>query len=95
MATRKYVTLVAATEQKVTLLGRGVIRVICLGTSDVYWRADGTDAVAKADQTFVAPAGGISEERVSDNDGTIIVSLISAGTPDVGVQLYDRIQGGG
>lgn len=94
MARKKYVQLVANTEQKVTLAGRAPVRVICLGTSDVYFRMDGTDAVIRADENFVCPAGGIAEERGTDNDGTIIVSLISAGTPDVGVQLFDRIQGG-
>lgn len=94
-ARRKYAVLVANTAQDVVLTGRGPVRVICLDNpATVYFRLDGTTAVVAADDNHVCPSGGVSTTHSGDNDGTITVSLISTGTPTVGVQIFDRVQGG-
>lgn len=88
MAMRKTVSLVAGTAQTVTLAGRAdSIEVVSLGSDPIYWRADGTTAVVKADDAFCVQAGGSDIQETNDTDGSVAVSVISAGVQDCHVSL--------
>lgn len=88
MAMRKTVTLVATVAQTVTLAGRAdSVEVCSLGSAPVYWRMDGTIAVAKADDCFCVQAGSSDVQETIEVDGSISVSVISASDQDCHVAL--------
>ena len=89
--TAKHATLVAATEDTVTFTHRGRTLVIrnrdASGGDTLYFRFDGTAAVAAADNTYVLTPG---QTIAVDNNGGFpaAISLISAGTPDYSTEVY-------
>lgn len=79
-----HATLAAATEDVVTLSGgpRKRAEIVNHGTDAIYFRTDGTAAVAEADENEVV----IGSERLAITLGDSgEVSLISAGTPTYSV----------
>lgn len=91
MANPVTATLTAGAASNVTVTGRGAILVVHHGnvTNPVYFRADGTTAVAAADNNQVCLPGGWRVVRTADKDGTIVVSCISAGTATVTVSVVE------
>ena len=79
-----HATLVAATVDTVTMAGgeRKRAELVNQGTDVIYFRLDGTDPVAAADENKVL----LGSERLAislGDDG--VVKLISAGTPTYSV----------
>lgn len=90
----KYITLVANTVDTVTLTGTGnSIRVITTaGTSHAYFTVaptgqTPTTATVAGDNTYASVHGNPGYIDIPWNGGGAVVSIISSGTPTVGVML--------
>lgn len=61
------------------------------GAGRVYFRTDGTTAVAGADENYALPAVGGASKRVSvaRKSGTTTVSVIASATTEVTVEAVD------
>lgn len=86
MSTKEHGTLVADANTAVTLTGSGDVLIICHGTGPIYARTDGVAAVKQADETIAVPSNGWRIVHAQDNDGSRVINLISAGTPDFSVE---------
>lgn len=62
------------------------------GAGKVYFRADGTTAVAGADENFALPAVGGASRTVSvpRKGGSTVISVIASATTEVTVEAIDR-----
>jgi hypothetical protein len=84
----KHATLTASTVDQVNLAGYPeVIRVTNRGSSDIYYRFDGTDPTVAGDDCYLVRAGGsvVVGKRAASNAS---VELISAGAPDYSVEGF-------
>lgn len=79
-----HATLAAATEDVVTLSGGVSLpgEIVNHGTDAIYFRTDGTAAVAAADENEVVLGGERLSIRLPQSG---VVSVISAGTPTYSV----------
>lgn len=91
MAKVKTVTLVAATATPVTFGTFNASRCEVTnmdGASAVWFTTDGTTATVAGDNCVGLPAAISSVEVAEDLSGSVSVSLISAGTPQVQVRVW-------
>lgn len=90
----KYITLVANTVDTVTLTGTGnAIRFVTTsGTSHAYFTVvptgqTPTTATVAGDNTYVTVHAAPGYVEIPWNGGGAVVSIISGGTPTIGVML--------
>lgn len=89
MASRNYGTLTADTVATETVTGsHESVLVTCVGTGPIYATVDGTAPTVQGDDTYVVPTG-TSRVIEAPRGSSVTVKLISAGTPDYGVEAYD------
>ena len=95
-------TLVGSTVDTVTFDGTGggvfggtptgaasTVEILSDGTAAIYFTTDGTVPTVSGANTYKLPLGTVSALQVAplDNNGTIVVKLISAGTPVYSVSI--------
>jgi hypothetical protein len=63
------------------------VQIVTDGTADIYYTLDGTDpSVGGANSYKIPSAPGVEERAHPSNQNTLVVKLISAGTPKYSVQ---------
>lgn len=82
-------TLVASTADTVTISGASdKVEIISDGTAAVYYSTNGTAATVAGAHCYLLPAGAISVDvREYWDAADAVISLISAGTPTLSVQV--------
>ena len=87
----KHEDIVASVAEDITLTGVGThVELVAHGAEPVYFRADGTTATVKGTGTAVCLPGGFKRINVVPDDSTVVVSVISASSQLVSVELLDR-----
>lgn len=94
MASRKTVTLVADTDQAVTLTGNGVVLVSNHGVTatsvgDAVYVNVNAAATVRGDDMIAVITGRPRGILNQDRDGTVVVHLICHTTNEVSVELVD------
>ena len=88
----KHATLVAATVDTVTLtavgLGFRIQNRDAASGDGLYYTKDGSTPTVGGDDTFYLPPGGTDTWPDTGKNLSVVVSLISAGTPDYSVESW-------